>query len=234
MSKEPNTGKAAAKPKSKSKGTRKDEKRLRRQVRETALAMSRSGLSPGRSGNVSARLGTGMLITPSGLSWEDVRDESIVLVEGDGTVPAGQGTPSSEWHFHLAAYRARPDMDALVHTHSLHAVVLASAGRSIPAFHYMVAVAGGADIPLVPYATFGTEELARHVAAGLAERNACLMAHHGAVALGRTLADALELAAEVELLAEQYCKVLMLGNAPLLTDAEMQAAIERFKTYRQP
>jgi L-fuculose-phosphate aldolase len=223
---------------SKSKTTTKkprdsDEGRLRKAVIETALAMSRSGLSPNRSGNVSCRFADGMLITPSGLAYEDIGPKDIVFVAGDGSVPGKQRNPSSEWHFHLAAYRARPDMSAVVHTHSLHAVVLACARRPIPAFTYMVAVAGGTDIPVVPYATFGTPELAEHVASGLANRNACLMAHHGAIALGATLPQALELAHEVEVLAEQYYKVLTLGAPSLLPDAEMQIVLDKFKSYGQ-
>lgn len=209
------------------------ESRLRKDVIETALAMSHSGLSPCRSGNVSCRFADGMLITPTGLAYEEIGPKDIVFVAGDGTVPGKQKKPSSEWQFHLAAYQARPDMSAVVHTHSLHAVVLASAGRSIPAFHYMVAVAGGVDIPIVPYALFGSAELAEHVARGLADRRACLMAHHGAIAMGETMARALELAHEVEVLAEQYYKLLLLGPPRLLTDAEMQDALERFKTYGQ-
>ena len=210
-----------------------DESRLRSAVIETARAMSDSGLSPGRSGNVSARFDGGMLITPTGLAYADIRSKDIVYVAADGSVPGKQKTPSSEWQFHLSAYEARPDMSAVVHTHSLHAVVLSCAGRPIPAFHYMVAVAGGADIPLVPYATFGSAELAAHVAAGLAERRACLMAHHGAIAVGETLTDALALAHEVEVLAEQYVKLLTLGEPAMLPDGEMAVVLERFKTYGQ-
>jgi L-fuculose-phosphate aldolase len=212
---------------------RPSEKALRKDVVGTALAMSRSGLSPGRSGNVSCRFKDGMLITPTGKRYEDTEPEDIVFVAGDGSVPGKQLRPSSEWHFHLAAYQVRPDRHALVHTHSIHATVLACAHKSIPAFHYMVAVAGGKDIPCVPYATFGTDELARYVAAGLQERNACLMANHGQVALGATLSEALELAFEVEVLAEQYCKVLMLGAAHILDDAEMSVILDKFKTYGQ-
>lgn len=210
-----------------------DEHAARQAVVETALAMSRRGLSPGRSGNVSCRWGDGMLISPSGMAYDAIREGDIVPVTSDGT-PRGARKPSSEWRFHLSAYAARPDMAAIVHTHSLHAVVLAAAGRSIPPFHYMVAVAGGIDIPCVPYATFGTEELARYVADGLRERRACLMAHHGQIAMGATLADALALAAEVEILAEQYCKLLMLGEPPrLLTEAQMAEVLRRFASYGQ-
>lgn len=207
------------------------EEQVRADVVATARAMSASGLSPGRSGNVSARFSDGMLITPSGLAYDLMESADVVFVDGDGAAATGQRAPSTEWHFHLAAYRARPDLHALVHTHSLHATVLACAGRNIPAFHYMVAVAGGSDIPLVPYATFGTAELAAHVAAGLASRKACLMAHHGQVAMGTSLAAALELAHEVEVLAEQYLKVLMLGPAKLLPDEEMAIVLEKFKSY---
>lgn len=209
------------------------ERAVRQEVIDTAVAMGRRGLSPGRSGNVSCRHGDGMLITPTGLAYEGLEPEDVVLVAADGSVPSGQLKPSSEWRFHLSVYAARPDLMALVHTHSLHATVLACVRRPIPAFHYMVAVAGGSDIPLVPYATFGTEELARHVAAGMAERNACLMANHGAMAGGTDLAAALELAAEVEVLAEQYVKVLLLGEPHLLSAEEMRAVLRRFATYGQ-
>ncbi len=207
------------------------EKALRKEVIATALAMSRSGLSPGRSGNVSARFKDGMLITPTGKRYEDTEPEDIVFVGEDGSVADGQSKPSSEWHFHLAAYQARPDRQALVHTHSMHATVLACAHKSIPAFHYMVGLAGGKDIPCVPYATFGTDELARYVAEGLKDRDACLMANHGQIACGASLAHALELAQEVEVLAEQYYKVLVLGGVHLLDDAEMLRIGERFKAY---
>ena len=216
-------------------GRRKDaEKDARRAVIETALAMSRTGLSPGRSGNVSCRWKDGMLVTPSGMAYEETDLRDIVFVDGAGQVPAKRSRkPSSEWRFHLAAYRARPDIGAVVHTHSLHATVLACAHRPIPAFHYMVAVAGGKDIPLVPYDTFGTDELAQHVAGGLADRNACLMANHGQIAVGPDLASALELAHEVETLSEQYAKTLALGAPHILSDDEMARVLERFKSYGQ-
>ena len=209
------------------------ETQARRAVIETAREMSRTGLSPGRSGNVSCRWAAGMLVTPSGMAYAALEPADIVFVASDGSVPAGQRKPSSEWRFHLAAYAARPDMGAVVHTHSLHATVLACAHRPIPAFHYMVAAAGGKDIPVVPYATFGTEELSAHVALGLRDRSACLMANHGQIALGPTLAAALELAHEVEVLAEQYYKVLTLGKPIILPDEEMALMLEKFRAYGQ-
>lgn len=216
-----------------SKAKSPNEMELRKEVVATALAMSRSGLSPGRSGNVSCRFKDGMLITPTGKCYEETDPSDIVFVADDGSIPGRQLRPSSEWQFHLAAYQARPDRKALVHTHSMHATILACARKSIPAFHYMVAVAGGKDIPCLPYATFGSLELARHVAEGLKERDACLMANHGQIALGATLAGALELASEVEILAEQYFKVLILGAPHILDDAEMAVILEKFRTYGQ-
>ena len=215
-----------------SKSTKTSEAQARREVIAIAQEMSRRGLSPGRSGNVSRRWLRGMLITPTGMAYNALKPADVAFVDADGDAK-GPRKPSSEWHFHLAVYAARPDMNAVVHTHSMHAVVLSCTGKPIPAFHYMIAVAGGDDIPCVPYATFGTDALARHVARGLEKRNACLMAHHGMIATAATLPSALELAAEVEILAEQYYKVLTLGRPPLLPSAEMAEVIERFKSYGQ-
>lgn len=205
----------------------------RREVLDAARAMSLRGLSPGRSGNVSRRWGAGMLVTPSGMAYDTLVPEDIVHVGTSGEVRDGERRPSSEWRFHLAAYAARPDIGALVHTHSMHATVLACAHREIPAFHYMVAIAGGHRIPLVPYATFGTAALSRHVVKGLRRHDACLMANHGQIAAGSTCARALELAAEVEILAEQYWKVLAIGKPKLLDDDEMARVLELFKGYGQ-
>ncbi len=220
--------------KDKNAKAKRAEARARRAVIDTAIDMSWTGLSPGRSGNVSCRWKDGMLITPTGMVYDDIRPRDIVYVDAEGGVPAKKSRkPSSEWRFHLAAYHARPDMNAVVHTHSMHATVLACAHEKIPAFHYMVAIAGGKDVPLVPYAMFGTEELADEVGKALCERTACLMANHGQLALGKTLDDALELAGEIEVLATQYCKVLELGEPHILPDADMKRVLQRFKTYGQ-
>jgi L-fuculose-phosphate aldolase len=205
---------------------------LRAQVVETAKRMSASGLSHGRSGNVSARWEGGMLITPSGAAYDTLTPEDIVYMDAHGT-PSG-GKPSSEWRFHQAAYEARPEAGAVVHCHSRSATALACAHRPIPAFHYMVAVAGGTDIPLAPYATFGTAELAAHVADALQDRKACLLANHGQIAVGTDLEAALELAGEVENLAAKYLEVLKLGEPNLLDDAAMAEVLDKFETYGKP
>jgi len=214
-------------------GLETEEIRARQGVIDTARAMSRAGLSPGRSGNVSCRWRQGMLITPSGMAYDELVPADVVYVGQRGKMEAASRKPSSEWRFHAIVYETRPDAGAVVHCHSLNATALACAHRPIPAFHYMVAVAGGSDIPLVPYATFGTEELARLVASGLARRNACLLANHGQIALAATLAAALELAQEVETLAAQYVRVLGLGAPHILGDTEMAEVLARFKAYGQ-
>jgi len=216
-----------------------DDHAQRAKIIEVARSMAKSGLSPGRSGNVSARAGDGMLITPSGMPYDEMSVEDIVFVESSGVVGGGSRPgrpslkPSSEWQFHLATYDARPDIHAHVHSHSTNATVLACAHKSIPAFHYMVAVAGGDDIPLVEYATFGSAELSRNVAGGLNERNACLIANHGQCAVGKTLDAAFELAQEVETLATQYVKLLELDAVHILPRDEMIRVLEKFSTYGQ-
>ena len=209
------------------------EAKLRKAIVATARRMSDSGLSPGRSGNVSARFGDGMLITPTGIAYDELDGADIVYVEAGGEVPGKQKKPSSEWRFHSSIYEARADRAAVVHTHSMHATVLACAHRSIPAFHYMVAVAGGDDIPLVPYSIFGGEKLAEDAALALKERDACLLANHGMIAIGETLDGALELAFEVETLSEQYLKVLSIGAPHYLLRSEMKDVLEKFQSYGQ-
>jgi ribulose-5-phosphate 4-epimerase/fuculose-1-phosphate aldolase len=206
---------------------------LRRGVIDTALAMSREGLSPGRSGNVSARVRGGMLITPTGVPYESLDEADIVFMSDSGESPAGALAPSSEWQLHLAVYIAKAEAAAIVHCHSTNATALACAQKPIPPFHYMVAVAGGTDIPLARYATFGTPELAEAVTDALSGRKAALLAHHGQIATGGTLTAALDLAREVEVLATQYLRVLTIGGGPLLSGEEMARVLEKFGSYGQ-
>ena len=207
-----------------------DDATLRESVIATALRTIAVGLNRGTSGNVSARIAGGFLVTPSGLAYESTRPEDIVAVAQDGTA-RGSRRPSSEWRFHRDIYAARPEVDAIVHAHSPFATTLACLGRSIPAFHYMIAVGGGSDIRCAPYATFGTQELSDHALRALQGRKACLLANHGMIAIGGSLAEALALAIEVEALAEQYWRALQIGEPKLLPDAEMAVVLEKFRTY---
>ncbi len=210
-----------------------DEAWLRQQIIDTARIMSDEGLSPGTSGNVSARWNGGMLITPTGMAYGDLIPEDIVFIDQRGEVTEGARKPSSEWRFHFSAYGARADAHAIVHTHSRYATALACCRKPIPAFHYMVAAAGGNDIPVAGYATFGTDALAGSVAGALEDRRACLMANHGVIACGADLDAALGLAREVESLAAQYVAALEAGEPHILDDAEMARVLERFRSYGQ-
>ncbi len=188
------------------------------------------GMNRGSTGNLSLRVGEGMLITPTGMGAEDLRPQDLVWLGWDGT-QRGDWRPSSEWHFHQAIYRVRPDLHAVLHTHSTHAAALACLRRELPAFHYMVAVAGGDSVPCVPYHLFGTEELSAAVAGAFADRNACLMANHGLVAGGNTLAKAMKVLQEIESLCEVYLKALAVGEPAVLSKDEMAAVITKFASY---
>jgi L-fuculose-phosphate aldolase len=159
--------------------------------------------------------------------------EDIAAVS-DGGEMRGTRAPSSEWRFHRDIYRARDDVDAIVHTHAAFATTLACLDRGIPPFHYMVAIAGGKDIRCAPYATFGSQALSDVAVAALAQRKACLLAHHGMIATGGTLAAALAVAVEVETLAEMYWRALQIGEPTLLSDAEMDIVLAKFSSYGQP
>jgi L-fuculose-phosphate aldolase len=214
-----------------------DDLRLREDVVGTARAMNAAGINRGKSGNVSARLRRagfdGFLVTPSGLPYERTSAGDIVAMTLDGDVH-GTRVPSSEWRFHRDIYRARDDVGAIVHTHAPFATTLACLDRGIPAFHYMIAIAGGHDIRCAPYATFGTQALSDAALAALHERKACLLAHHGMIAVGRDLERALALAVEVETLAEMYWRALQVGEPARLPDHEMDVVLAKFATYGQP
>lgn len=211
-----------------------DEGALRRCMVETALEMERLGINQGTSGNVSARLNEGFLITPSGVPARELHEEDIVWLPldiSDDDEILRVAKPSSEWRIHRDILRARNVMNAVVHTHSIAATALAIHSRDIPALHYMVAAAGGNSIRCAPYALFGTQLLSDGALAALQGRRACLLAHHGVIALGVDLARAVWLAHEVEVLARQYFLANQLGAPPLLSDEQMDEVLEKFKTY---
>ena len=200
---------------------RTDSRALRLAVIRTAREMNALGINRGKSGNVSARIDGGFLVTPSALPYERTAPEDIVAVDHDGEA-RGRRAPSSEWRFHRDIYAARPEVMAIVHTHSPFATTLACLDRGIPAFHYMIAVAGGDSIRCAPYATFGTPELSAHALTALEGRQACLLDHHGMIAIGPSLPKAMWLAVEVETLARQYHGCLQIGQPPLLPKDEIE------------
>lgn len=206
------------------------EDEARAQLARYAVELERLGLNRGTSGNLSVRVGPDLLITPSGVSPSELRPPSMVRLDAEGSWH-GDLEPSSEWRFHCAILKALPDARAVVHTHSEYATALACQRRSIPAFHYMVAVAGGHDIRCAPYASFGSERLADFAVEALRGRTACLLANHGVIAVGRSLESAVRLAAEVESLAKQYVQLLQIGGPVLLTEEEMADVLERFARY---
>jgi L-fuculose-phosphate aldolase len=207
------------------------DKRLREAVIAACRELVRRGLAHGTSGNVSVRRDERrFFLSPTGIAYGDLEPGDIPLVDLDGRW-FGRRRPSSEWRFHRDILRSRDEVTAIVHTHSPKATSLACTGRGIPAFHYMVAVAGGPDIRCAPYFTFGTQALSDAAVVALEGRKACLLANHGLIAVGADLPAALALAAEVENLAALYCTALAIGQIRILTDIEMDRVIEKFVTY---
>jgi L-fuculose-phosphate aldolase len=214
-----------------------DSTSLREALIRTAAAMNTAGINVNKAGNVSARCirgeAEGLLITPTGVAYERLQPHSLVFLRLADGVPIGAKAPSSEWRFHVDLYRRRPEFRAIVHTHSPAATALACHGRGIPPFHYMVAAAGGGDIRCAPYATFGTQALSDLAVAALADRKACLLAHHGVIACEASLERALALAIEVEHLARMYLAACQIGEPPLLSPDEMARVLAKFASYGQ-
>lgn len=203
---------------------------LRSRIVATARRMNELGINNGASGNVSARVEGGFLVTPSGIPYEALEPGDIVHVGANGHA-TGHREPSTEWRFHHDIYASRPEAGAVVHTHSAFATTLACLERGIPAFHYEVAFAGGKDIRCAPYRTFGTQALSDAALAALEGRRACLLAHHGVIAFGTDLDDALRLADKVEALARLYWQAIQVAEPTVLDEAEMARVLERFRHY---
>jgi L-fuculose-phosphate aldolase len=208
----------------------RDESALRRHIIATGLKMNALGINQGTSGNVSARWRDGLLITPTGIPYDDLKPADIAYLDADAK-PHGRQAPSSEWRFHHDIMAARPDVQAIVHTHSIHATAVAICNKPLPAVHYMIAAAGGATIRCAPYATYGTQALSNHAIKALKDRSACLLANHGVIATGPDLDKALWLANEVEVLAQQYILAQQLGRPRVLPASEIAAVVEKFKNY---
>ena len=214
---------------------------LSEQLLKTSQKLAELGLNKGTSGNCSVRSGDGFLVTPSGMAVEDMTPASMVQMRFDGSfelqVESNAKKPSSEWRFHRDILRpntlsSRPEINTVIHTHSMFATTLACLHKDIPPFHYMIAVAGGDTIRCAPYALFGSQALSNNALVALTDRKACLLANHGMIALGRDLEDALAVTVEVENLCEQYWRILQLDdNPPLLSEAEMCEVFQQFKGY---
>ena len=202
----------------------------RQSIIDACLRMNVLGINQGTSGNISLRHGDGMLITPTSTPYEAMKPEQIVYMHLDGNHDPAQ-RPSSEWRFHRDILRARPEVQAIVHAHPPYSTMLAIMGMEIPPVHYMVAVAGGDTIRCAPYATFGTQELSEHAVRALEGRMACLLAHHGMIAVGPSLSKAMWLAVEVETLARQYHGCLQIGTPPLLPKEEIEKVRVRMAGY---
>lgn len=205
---------------------------MEQQLLDIAKKLSELGLNRGTSGNCSVRTQDEQifLITPSGISIEHLQTEHMVKMNLQGEVVSG-GRPSSEWRFHRDIFLHRPEVNAVIHTHSTFATALSCLRKDIPAFHYMIAVAGGNSIRCSPYAIFGSQELSDNALQALQDRRACLLGNHGMIATGKDLESALALTVEVETLCQQYAEALKMGDPILLDDEKMQAVLEKFKTY---
>lgn len=209
-----------------------EEYQLRQAIIEQCLWMNASGLNQGSSGNISARYQDRLIITPTAMAYEQIRPEMLAIIplEGKGGWQ-GSHQPSSEWRFHFDLMRARPEIGAIVHTHSTYATSLAITRRSIPAVHYMIALFGGNEVRCADYATYGTQELSNHVLAAMQNRKACLLANHGMLVAGENLTKTMWLAAELETLAQQYYQALQLGGAVILSEAEMAEVHAKLANY---
>lgn len=208
----------------------------RKEVIKYSIKLNTTNLSPLRSGNISVRSDEdgiqGFLITPSGKKYDSLKEDDIVFVSNDGNHDTNL-KPSSEWRFHKDIYLKKPDAKAIVHAHSPHAAAVSAHGKDIPAFHYMIALAGGDSIKCAKYATFGTQELSDNIINALENRKACLMSNHGQVAFGENLESAFELAEELENICHQYINTIKLGVPKILSSSEMDVILEKVKNYKK-
>ena len=206
---------------------------LRFEVIKYAKMLNSRKLSALRSGNISARFQDGFLITPSGAKYSSLKNKDIVFVTLKGKFDKEKGIPSSEWRFHQDIYLNKKEAKAIVHAHSNCATAISTHGKGIPAFHYMVAMAGGNDIKCAKYATYGTRELSKNIIKALKQRKACLIGNHGQIAFSENLSKAFELAEEVENLSNQYIKALKIGKPKILSSKEMNKVLSKAKNYKR-
>ncbi|MDR3440014.1 class II aldolase/adducin family protein [Telmatospirillum sp.] len=203
---------------------------IRKEMIATCQRMNSEDLNVGSAGNLSVRIDGGFLITPSGIAYDKMDPSQIVEMDNEGRY-YGDFIPSSEWRFHHDIFKARPDVDVVLHSHATHCAILACCRLDIPPIHYMVGVSGGSVVKCSGYATFGTQELSVEALEALGPRNACLLGNHGVIAVGKTLNGTFGVLAEVENLARIYIGTRMLGGGALLSDPQMDVVLQRFKTY---
>jgi L-fuculose-phosphate aldolase len=208
-------------------------KNLRFEVIQYAKMLNSKKLSTLRSGNISVRYKDGFLITPSGAKYSSLKKKDIVFVSLKGIFDKKKGIPSSEWRFHQDIYLNKKKANAIVHAHSSCATAISTHRKSIPAFHYMVTMAGGNDIKCAKYATYGTRELSKNILKALKNRLACLIGNHGQIAFSENLSKAFELAEEVENLSHQYITALKIGKPKILSFKEMKKVLEKAKNYKR-
>ena len=210
---------------------------LKKQIIKFSKKLNTTNLSALRSGNISARFKEkgkdGFLITPSGARYTTMKPNDLVFVTLDGRFDKKKGKPSSEWRFHQDIYRSKKEARAIVHAHSTCATALSTHRKSIPAFHYMVALAGGNDIKCANYATFGSRNLSNNILKVLKNRSACLLANHGQISTASNLDSAFELAQEVENLSLQYINALRLGKPRILSNKEIKIVLGKMKNYKK-
>jgi L-fuculose-phosphate aldolase len=211
--------------------------KLKAEVIKYSKKLNITNLSALRSGNISVRAKEkgidGFYITPSGMKYSTLKIKDIVFVSLKGIFDKKKSKPSSEWRFHQDIYVNKKEAKAIVHAHSTCATAVSSHQKNIPAFHYMVAVAGGEDLKCTKYATFGTKELSRNILKALKNRSACLIANHGQVAFGNSLEKTFELAQEIENICHQYINALRIGIPKILSKKEMKIVLGKFKNYKK-
>ena len=212
-------------------------KNLRSQIIKYSKKLNSTNLSALRSGNISTRTTKkkveGFYITPSGAKYSSLKPKDIIFVSLKGRFDKNKGKPSSEWRFHQDIYVNKKEAKAIVHAHSTCATAVSSHERTIPAFHYMVAAAGGNDIKCTKYATFGTRKLSANILYALKNRSACLIGNHGQIAFGDNLEKTFELAQEVENICHQYINALRIGIPKILSKKEMKIVLGKFKNYKK-
>jgi L-fuculose-phosphate aldolase len=211
--------------------------KLRSAIIKYSKKLNTTNLSALRSGNISVRAKEknidGFYITPSGEKYSSLKSRDIVFVSLKGKFDRKKGIPSSEWRFHQDIYVNKKEAKAIVHAHSTCATAISTHQKSIPAFHYMVGVAGGEDIKCTKYATFGTRELSNKILSALKNRLACLIGNHGQIAFGENLDKAFELAQEVENICNQYINALRIGIPKILSKNEMKIVLGKMKNYKK-